>query len=214
MYISVAYLRSFGRIGGINSFSVICWFKLISFLLLLATVGGFSGCAPVLSKQLRQEAEPPIPFVELLQAPDTYKGRIVILGGYILETANDPDGSRLTILQAPLGSQNRPKSADLTKGRFLVVTKKFLDPEVYSKDRAITVGGKVEGSRQEPLGSRSYLYPVIEAQEIYLWPEKYKYARPYYPYFYDPWYYPWYDPWYYPWYGPQYPYRRDHRHHH
>jgi len=191
-----------------TSFAVNCRFKLIAILLLLATVGGFSGCAPVLSKQLRKEAEHPIPFAELQQAPDTYKGRVVILGGYILETANDPDGSRLTILQAPLGFRNRPKSADLTKGRFLVLAKKFLDPEVYSKDRAITVGGKVEGSRQESLGSRNYVYPLIEAQEIYLWPEKYKYARPYYPYFYDPWYYPWYDPWYRPW----YPYRRYHRH--
>jgi outer membrane lipoprotein len=195
-------------------FSANCRFKLIAILLLFATLGGFTGCAPVLSKQLRQEAEPPIPFAELQQAPDTYKGRVVILGGYILETANDPNGSRLTILETPLDSRNRPSSPDLTRGRFLVRTKKFLEPEVYSKDRAITVGGKVEGFRQEPLGNRSYVYPLIGAQEIYLWPEKYKYVGPYYPYFYDPWYGPWYDPWYYPWYRPWYPYRRYHRHHH
>ena len=197
-----------------KSFSINCWLKLISLLFLLVTAGGVTGCAPVISKQLRQEAKPPILFAELQQAPDTYKGRVVVLGGYILETANDPNGSLLTILQAPLDSRNRPRSPDLTKGRFLVLTKKFLDPEVYSKDRAITVGGKVEGSRQEPLGSRSYVYPVIEAKEIYLWPEKYKYVRPYYPYFNDPWYGPWYDPWYYPWYHPWYPYRRHHRHRH
>ena len=197
-----------------TSFSINCWFKLISLLLLLVAAGSVAGCAPVLSKQLRQEAEPPIPFAELQQAPDTYKGLVVILGGYILEAENGPDGSRLTILQAPLDSRNRPKSTDLTKGRFLVRTKKFLDPEVYSKDRAITVGGKVEGSRQEPLGSRSYVYPLIRAQEIYLWPEKYKYVGPYYPYFYDPWYGPWYYPWYYPWYRPWDPYRRYHRHRH
>ena len=193
-----------------TSLRITRWFERISLLLLLMTLGLATGCAPALSKQIRQEAEPPIHFAELQRAPDTYKGRVVILGGYILETANDLDGSRLTVLETPLDSRNRPSSPDLTRGRFLVLTKKFLDPEVYSKDRAITVGGKVEGSRQEPLGNRSYVYTVIGAQEIYLWPEKYKYVGPYYPYFYDPWYGPWYDPWYRPW----YPDRRYHRYHH
>ena len=195
-------------------FNIKCRSKLISLLFLLVTAGVVTGCAPVLSKQLRDEAEPPIPFQELLQSPDTYKGRVVILGGYILEIANDAGGSLLTILQASLDSRNKPRSPDLTKGRFLVWTRKFLEPEIYSKDRAVTVGGRVAGTRQGSLGKRSYVYPVIETQEIYLWPEKYKYVRPYYPYFYDPWFYPWYDPWYDPWYHPWYPYRRYHRHRH
>lgn len=185
-----------------TSLRINCWFKLISLLFLLVTAGGVTGCAPVLSKQLRQKAEPPIPFEELLQSSYAYEGRVIILGGYILKTANDPNGSLLTILQAPLDSRNKPRSPDLTKGRFLVWTRKFLDPEIYSKDRAVTVGGKVTGARQGSLGNRIYVYPVVEAQEIYLWSERYKYARPYYPYFYDPWY----DPWY--------PYRRYHRHRH
>jgi len=84
----------------------------------------------------------------------------------------------------------------------LVWTRKFLDPEIYSKDRKVTVGGKVAGSRQRALGNRIYEYPVIEAQEIYLWPRKDKHARPYYPFYYDPWYYPWYP----------YPYYRRHPH--
>ena len=172
------------------------WFKLTLLFFLLVTLGGLTGCAPALSKQLRDEAKPPIPFQELLQSVERYEGRVAILGGYILETANDPDGSLLTVLQAPLDSTNKPKSSDLTKGRFLVWTKKFLDPEIYSKDRKVTVGGKVAGSRQRTLGNRIYEYPVIEAQEIYLWPKKDKYVRHYYPYYYDPWYYPWYHPWY------------------
>ncbi len=184
------------------------WCTLTSLFFLLVTMGGFTGCAPALSKQLREEAKPPIPFQELLQSVARYEGRVVILGGYILETANDPDGSLLTVLQAPLDSQNKPKSADLTKGRFLVWTKKFIDPEIYSKDRKVAVGGKVIGSRQMKLGNATYTYPLIAAQEIYLWPEEDRYARPYY--YYDPWYYLWYHPWYHPW----YPYPYYHRHHH
>jgi len=68
-------LRAFRRMPEMIAFNINCRFKLISLLFLLVTVGGFAGCAPVLSKQLREEAEPPIPFAELQQAPDTYKGR-------------------------------------------------------------------------------------------------------------------------------------------
>lgn len=199
-------LRPSRLIAVMTSSSVNWWCKLTSLFFLLVTAGGFTGCAPALSKQLRDEAKPPIPFQELLQSVERYEGRVVILGGYILETANDPDGSLLTVLQAPLDSTNKPKSPDLTKGRFLIWIRKFLDPEIYKKDRKVTVGGKVAGFRQRTLGNRIYKYPVIEAQEIYLWPKEDKYARHYYPYYYDSWYYPWYHPWY--------PHPYYYRHHH
>lgn len=202
-YVSVLVSLRPSRLIAVMTSSSVNWsFTLISLFFLLVPMGGLTGCAPALSKQLREEAKPPILFQELLQSVERYQGRVAILGGYILETANDLDGSLLTILQAPLDSQNRPKSPDRTEGRFLVWTRKFLDPEIYSKDRKVTVGGKVAGSRQKALDNRIYEYPVIEAQEIYLWPRKDKYARPYYPYYYDPWCYPWYP----------YPYYRRHPH--
>ncbi|UCE82070.1 MAG: Slp family lipoprotein [Deltaproteobacteria bacterium] len=167
---------------------------------LLVAVVGLTSCSPAISKQLRDEAAGLVPFEELLQKSDEYKGRVVILGGYILETVNEADGTLLVILQAPLDSQNSPKSSDLSKGRYLVQTKEFLDPVVYSKDRKITVGGRVVGAKKKKLGNINYKYLVVASLEIHLWPKKAEYTRPYY--------YPYYDPWYYPWYGYPYPYRR------
>lgn len=180
---------------------------LVVFFLLFA-VGVFTGCAPALSKNLRDEAGEPVPFEALQQQADAYKDRVVILGGYILETVNEPDGTLLVVLQAPLDSRNSPNSSDLSKGRFLVQTTEFLDPVIYSKDRKVTVGGRVIGSRQKQLGNIMYEYPVIDSQEIHLWPNKVVYTRPYY----YPYYYPYYDPWYYPWRYPWYRYPRGHRH--
>jgi len=171
-------------------------FSCTAYLLLFFALGGFTGCTPAISKQVREEAGEPVPFEELLERTDDYRGRVVIVGGYILETLNVPEGSWLTVLQAPLDSLNRPESSDLSKGRFLVWSKEFLDPVVYSKERRITVGGQVMGSQQRKLGSLTYQYPVIEAQEIHLWSKEGEYMGPYYPY-YDPWLYPWY----------RYPYR-------
>ena len=177
------------------------------FLLLIAA-GVIAGCAPALSKHIRDQAKPPIPFPELQKSAERYEGRVVIYGGYILDTANNPNGSVLTILQAPLDSSNEPVSQDLSQGRFLLVSKKFLDPEIYSKGRKITVGGKVTGAVSKTLDNRLYSYPEIEALEIHLWPKEDRYVRPYYPYYYDPWFYPWFYPWYYP---PYYPYYRPYR---
>ena len=160
---------------------------LIPFLLAYACM---TRSASVPSRQFQQQVGPPVPFLELLEKGEAHKGERVILGGYILETVNEQHASLLTMLQAPLDSRNRPKSQDLSEGRFLIRTEEFLDPEIYSKGRKLTVGGKVYEVRSQPLGNRSYPYPVIETQELHLWPKETRHIRPYHPYCHY-WYYPW-----------------------
>ena len=163
----------------------------VVYILLFLLLAGLTACAPAISKKVREEAGEPVPFEALLKQTDDYIGRVVIVGGYILQTVNETDGSRITVLQAPLDSQNRPKSSDLSEGRFMVSSSEFLDPVIYSKERRITVGGKVIGNQERKLGNLIYVYPVIEAMEIHLWSKEGEYIGPYYPY-YDPWYHPWY----------------------
>ena len=163
--------------------------SLALYILLFLFLGGFTACAPAISTKVRDEAGEPVPFKTLLKHSDAHKGRVVIVGGYILETVNETDGSRITVLQAPLDSQNRPKSSDLSEGRFMVSSSEFLDPAVYSKERRITIGGKVSGIQERQLGNLTYVYPVIEVMEIHLWSKEGAYIGPYYPY-YDPWYHP------------------------
>ena len=147
-------------------------------------------CATGISRQLLDEAGIPILFEDLVSNPREYRGRVVVLGGYILEIQNEPGGSVLTVLQAPLDWRNKPKSRDLSQGRFFVTTNKFLDPEVYAKDRRLTVGGLVAGVREQTVGGAIYRFLTIEAQELQLWPKKTYPAGPCYP-CYDPWYDPW-----------------------
>jgi outer membrane lipoprotein len=154
-----------------------------------------TGCVPGPSG-----VRPTVSFDQLLGQGGTHKGESVVLGGYILEVSNQPDASLVTVLEAPLDYGKEPKSKDLSQGRFLVRTEKFLDPEVYRKDRKLTVWGTVTGVKSEPLGNRLYPYPIIEADEIRLWPKEVRYVRPYDPFFDD--YYYWPSPWYWS------PYRR------
>jgi len=175
-------------------------FLAISLLLGLA-LSGLAGCASTPSKKFQRQVGPAFPFKELLQDGEAYKGRKVILGGHILETKNEPQATLITLLQAPLDSRNKPRSRDLSEGRFLVRVQGFLDPEIYNKGRKLTVGGTVSEVLEQPLGNRLYQYPVIEALESHLWPKESDDMRrfePIYPYW---WHYRWHryryipDPW-------------------
>ncbi len=171
---------------------------LSAFIVFLVALG-LASCAATISRQLQKQANTTVSFAELLREPNAYQGQMMILGGYILETNNEPGGSLITVLQAPLGFQHEPKSKDLSQGRFMVKTAEFLDPELYDKGRKVTVGGRVEGAETRPLDNDVYQYPVIGAEELYLWPKLKPYPAPYDPYWYDPWYpyYPYYPYWHY-----------------
>jgi outer membrane lipoprotein len=156
----------------------------------------------VVPRQIRSESEPAVPFHKLLETVDDFIGKTVILGGYILEVENLSDKTNLIVLQAPLSWGDEPKSKDLSEGRFIVSHSGFLDPEVYKKDRKITVAGNVTGIQREKFGKTSYLYLKVESRSLHLWPQpEYDYRYPYDYY----WYYP--NP-YYRWYHPYYPYHR------
>lgn len=169
---------------------------LISALLaILITV--FTGSCSVISQQIRTDMIPPVDFKILIQESDKYLGDTVILGGYILETDNLTDQTVIRVLQAPLKVRDEPKSRDYSEGRFIISQKGFLDPEVYSKDRKITVAGTVVGSVVEKINDFSQPYLKIQSREIYLWPED----RAYCP---DPYYEPWLYPYPYYWYRYRY----------
>jgi outer membrane lipoprotein len=150
----------------------------------------------VISRQIRIESMAPVNFKTLVQDTDKYLGNTVILGGYILETQNLADTSSIKVLQVPLGFGETPKSRDDSEGRFIISHKGFLDPEIYSKDRKVTVAGTIVGTVVEKVDHFDQPYLKVESREIYLWPKEEDYLRPYY----DPWYYP------YPYYWHSYPY--------
>jgi len=148
------------------------------------------GCT-VMSPAVKNEALPPIPLTVLIENAQKYQGETVILGGYIVAVENRADHTRIEAVQAPLGIGQKPKSKDLSHGRLVLIFKGFIDPEVYTKDRQITVGGKVSGSSASDTKS-AYPYLRLDVQDIHLWPVEQPYREPY-------WYDDYYDPFYYPW---------------
>ncbi len=160
-----------------------------------------TGCAPVISKGLRDQAANGPTFIDVLQDPDDHRGKVVIWGGVIIGAENKKEGTLIEVLQKPTDIAGQPWDTDRSGGRFLALYKGFLDVELFAKGRELTVGGTIMGKRVLPLGEISYAYPFVEVKEIHLWQER---REEYYPPPY--WYYSPYDPWW--WHYPhRHPYR-------
>jgi outer membrane lipoprotein len=162
----------------------------------------FTGCA-VMSQQVRDQALPQLPFNELVDHVAQYQGQVVIAGGYIVSVQNLEKQTRIVAVQTPLGIGQQPKSKDLSQGRLILIYNGFLDPEIYTKDRQITVGGPILGSSAQEAHA-PYPYLKIEVQDIHLWPLPE--PVPVDPFWYDDFWYP------YPW-GWWHPYWHHHHHH-
>lgn len=131
-----------------------------------------TGCASAISPEMMKHVDQSIPFEGILQNPDAFQGKTVLLGGDIIETENFPDKTLIIILQRPLDSQEKPSGEDKSKGRFIVSVPGFLDPAIYEKGRQITVVGTVAGKEVRALDEIEYTYPIIDRRELYLWPKE------------------------------------------
>jgi len=127
-----------------------------------------AGCAHVVSKEARQEAVENLPAENLFTEPDSFKGRLVILGGVIINTVNVGEETHIEVLERPLDSGGRPRQTDESRGRFIVVHKGYLDNAIYAPGREITVAGTVAGTSVRPIGETTYAYPVLESRELHL----------------------------------------------
>jgi outer membrane lipoprotein len=171
-------------------------------LLLLALA--LTGCAT--TSETPSEPDHAVPFGQIKNQPDSFRGQTVVLGGEVLAAKRLKDATRVEVLQLPLGSSQAPV-ADLTQsqGRFLAMQREFLDPATIPQGTRITVTGEVTGSQTMPLDETDYTYPVIEVKDLKVWPQMAEAPYPVRPYPY-PYYYPYWGPMWGPYWWRPYPY--------
>jgi outer membrane lipoprotein len=142
------------------------------FLLFICISIVFSGCAHVVSKEMRDRAELGISPDLVFQDPDSFKGRVIILGGFIVRTMGADGGSYIEVVQNPLDSSGRPGDRDISAGRFLIFSEGHVDSSIYSAGREVTVAGEVLGKKTLPVNGAEYGYPVIKSEELHLIKER------------------------------------------
>jgi outer membrane lipoprotein len=156
------------------------WFLLFFLAFIL------SGCAHVISKDLRAKSDSSLTLNQVRQNPETFKGKWVVWGGEIVETVNQKDGTtQIEVFQKPLGWRGEPNETVASEGRFLISVDQYLDSYIFRRGKKITIAGEIQGEKIKPLGEMDYRYPFLLSRQYYLWPEYY--YRPYPYYYYDPW---------------------------
>lgn len=137
-------------------------------------------------------------------------GQKVRWGGEIIHVEPRADVTCFEVLARELWADARPNRRDHSEGRFIACGKGFYDPAVYTKGRDLTVTGTLNGTEQHKVGEYNYTFPQVNADQVYLWPQR-DYAAGYYPGWgpYDPFWGSYWGPW---WYAP--PVVVVHPHHH
>jgi outer membrane lipoprotein len=142
--------------------------------LFAAAIMLFVGCTRPFPSEITDRVDRKISFSDLQKKPEIHKGKWVMFAGIIASSMIEQDGSTyLEIVQKPADSDGRPLQTDESSGRFIAVSKKFLDPAVYQGGRVITVVGVVVGDSVKPLGGMAYRYPLLAVEALHLWEPSY-----------------------------------------
>ncbi|QSR89226.1 Slp family lipoprotein [Methylacidiphilum caldifontis] len=141
-------------------------FSLSLFMLFLLVLFIYPAHGSLIPKEILSKLKKQPSFETLLKDPDLYKGQLILLGGMIL--SNDPleDRTELLVEQRELSHSGKPKSSSHNKKSFYVISKDFLDPEIYTQGRLVTAYGTIKISRRS---EKKKIY--LEARSVYLWPQ-------------------------------------------
>lgn len=153
---------------------------------LLAACAGQS----IIPLDIEKQVDQTISFAQVKDAPTAHVGKVMVLGGEVLDATRLKDRTRLTVLQLPTGRNHEP-AMDRTKsqGRFLAFQTDFLDPATVPNGTRITIVGEISGATTELLDEMDYTYPTVAIQFLKVWPDAMqvpprfgRYGFPYYGY--------------------------------
>jgi outer membrane lipoprotein len=128
-----------------------------------------TGCAGPISREVRKEADENLEFRKVLENPPAFHGLVIIWGGVIIETVGRAGGSELYLWETPLDLAGKPKGREYAEGEFIAKTNEFLDSELYTRGRKVTVAGEIVGEEPGTYQGSPYVFPVVKIKEVHLW---------------------------------------------
>ena len=113
-------------------------------VILLGVVSACSSGPAVVSEEFESQIDTSVTFPQLLDAPRTYSGRTVLLGGEILSAKRMSGGMQLEILQLPVSNNDPPaERRSEFQGRFLAMNRTVIDAAALPPGTRVTVIGSV-----------------------------------------------------------------------
>jgi outer membrane lipoprotein len=115
-------------------------------------------------------ADTGVTAAQVAAAPIAHSGARVVWGGVIITTRNQADHTEIEILSYPLDDDQRPDTSRSEQGRFLARYDRYLEGVDYAPGRHVTVSGTMERTLEGMVGAAPYTFPLILADDVYLWP--------------------------------------------
>jgi len=143
-------------------------FRCVAIGFLLATAACMS--TQVIPDSLEPQVEKTVTFDQIVASPESYRGKVVVLGGEVLKAKAMQGGTQLEVLQLPLDDDQEPGLDRLqSKGRFLALQKEFLDPATIADGARVTIVGEVTGATVEKMDEADYRFPTLDVKHLYRW---------------------------------------------
>jgi outer membrane lipoprotein len=139
----------------------------------MATMIVCAGCSTqrVVPESLEPRVDRTVTFRDVLASPESYKGRVLVLGGEVLKAKRLRAGTEIEVLQLPLDGEEKPsRDRQQSQGRFLALQQEFLDPATVGEGRWVTLVGEVSGAKTHRLDDMEYRYPMLILKHLHVWP--------------------------------------------
>ena len=139
-------------------------------VILSLTAAGCSSSPAGIPESLEPQIDKNVTFAEVLASPESYRGRLILLGGEILKAKRLKEGTQVELLQLPLNVDQEP-TTDLTQsqGRVLALHQAFLDPATLTPGMLVTFVGEVNGVVIEKMDEVDYRYPNLMVKHWHAW---------------------------------------------
>jgi outer membrane lipoprotein len=151
------------------------WIRQGAFLLVIVTMLQWSGCSSstVIPDQLEPQIDKSLTFDQVIQSPDSYRGRTFVVGGEVLRARRLKEGTQLEVLQLPLDSDQRPALQRIeSKGRLLALDPLSTDPATLPDGTPVTMVAEVTGVTTEKLDESDYRYPTLSVKHLHVWRDR------------------------------------------
>jgi outer membrane lipoprotein len=124
----------------------------------------------IIPESLEPLVDRAVSFREIVAAPESYQGKVVVLGGEVLKAKRLKEGTQIELLHLPLNKEDRPiLDRQQSQGRFLALQQEFLDPATIAEGTKMTIVGEVSGGKTDYLDDVEYRYPVVIVKHLHTW---------------------------------------------
>ena len=133
-------------------------------------LGGCGTSGFVVPEPLETQVDPSLSFPQLLASPESFQGKMVVMGGEVLKASTTDGGTVLEVLQLPLEEGQKPaRERTESQGRFLARQEGFLDSATVGDRARITIVGQVTGATTQRLDEVDYRYPTLDIKHLHRW---------------------------------------------